>query len=288
MTTATATVLTPRGPFSLAETRAFVGHWAPASRHAPADDQPLRLTAALDGNQRPIAFALTQEGDGDVHVEIAGTDDTETALAQLARIVSLDHDARDYLDVGRRDPVVGALQAARPGLRPTLFGSPYEAAAWGVISARMTMRQASRVWRELAETHGHALEVGGATVHAFPSPETLLDLDAVPGLAAEKVRRLRGIAEAALEGRLDVDRLRALGPVGARAELRRLRGIGEFWASGIWLRACGVVDEFPDEPMARAALARRHHRGPAEPLDDLIERLRPYRMWVALLLRVAG
>ena len=64
-----------------------------------------------------------------------------------------------------------------------------------------------------------------------------------------------------LRGDLDVDRLRALGPVGARAALRRVRGIGEFWSSGVWLRACGVVDEWPDEPLATAALARLHGRG---------------------------
>ena len=77
-----------------------------------------------------------------------------------------------------------------------------------------------------------------------------------PGLPQEKVHRLHGIADAALAGDLEVARLRALGADGARAALRRLRGIGEFWASGIWLRACGVVDEFPDEPRCRAVLAR--------------------------------
>jgi len=35
-------------------------------------------------------------------------------------------------------------------------------------------------------------------------------------------------------------------------------------------------------------LARIHDRHPDDPLDDLIERLRPYRTWTALLLRVAG
>lgn len=88
-------------------------------------------------------------------------------------------------------------------------------------------------------------------------------------------------------GDLEVARLRAMGPDGARAALRRLRGIGEFWTSGIWLRTCGVVDEFPDEPRCRTVLARIHDRHPDDPLDDLIERLRPYPTWTALLLRVA-
>jgi DNA-3-methyladenine glycosylase II len=150
------------------------------------------------------------------------------------------------------------------------------------------MQQAARVTRELAERHGDALDVAGARVHATPRPEVLRTLDAVPGLGDEKVRRLHGIADAALDGALDVAHLRALGPDGARAALRSLRGIGEFWAAGIWLRACGVVDEFPAEPRARAALALLHGRDADDPLDDLVEMLRPYRMWTALLLRVAA
>jgi DNA-3-methyladenine glycosylase II len=181
---------------------------------------------------------------------------------------------------------------ARPGLRPTLFGSPYEAAVWGVLSARISMRQAASVQARISAEHGAALEVAGELRHGFPSPAALLRIDAVPGLAAEKLRRLHGIAEGALDGQLEVNRLRALGGVGAREELRRLRGIGPFWAAGIWLRACGVVDEFPAEERAcRAALARLHGRpedADLADLADLIEQLAPYRMWSALLLRVAG
>lgn len=288
--TATTTgVLRPLGPFDLARTREFLERWEPTALRAPVADEPLRLTAALDGDHRPVAVALTQDHpDAEVHVEVAGTDDTQRALAQVARLVSLDHDARDYPDVGARVPAIGRLMADAPGLRPTLFGSPYEAAAWGVMSARISMRQAARVGRDLCEVHGQALEVAGGRVHAFPHPEVLRALDAVPGLSDEKIHRLHAIADAALDGRLDVDRLRALGPTGARSALQELRGIGPFWASGVWLRACGVVDEFPDEPRARAVLARLHGRSPDDDLDDLIALLRPYRTWTALLLRVAG
>jgi DNA-3-methyladenine glycosylase II len=287
---AAAHTLRPLGPFDLERTRDFVGRWDPITRHTPGPDEPLRLTAPLDGDQRPVAFALTQAGpDAEVHVEIAGADGAEeVALAQIARLLSLDHDARDYPEVGRRVPVVGALMDQHRGLRPTLFGAPYEAAAWGVISARISERQAGRIVRRLSVAHGEVLSVAGAEVDAFPRPEALRALREFPGLPPEKVHRLHGVAEAALAGDLEVARLRALGPEGARAALRRLRGIGEFWASGILLRACGVVDEFPDEPRCRAVLARIHHRDPDDALDDLIERLRPYRTWSALLLRVAG
>lgn len=257
MTAATADtthVLHPLGPFDLRRTRAFVERWDPITRHTPGPDEPLRLTAPLDGDQRPVAFAVRQSApDAEVHVEIAGADGVEhVALAQFARLLSLDHDARDYPEVGRRDPAIGRLMAEHSGLRPTLFGAPYEAAAWGVISARISTRQAGTIFRRLSVAHGEVLSVAGAGVDAFPRPEALRALTEFPGLSQEKVHRLHGIADAALAGDLEVARLRALGPDGARAALRRLRGIGEFWASGIWLRACGVVESSPRTSPAAA------------------------------------
>ncbi len=288
-------VLHPEGPFSLDLARTAVTRWAPVSRFAPEAGRPLVLAAIADDDLRPVAFALTQDApDGPVGIEITGTGDSDVARAQCARILSLDHDATGLVgphSVATHDPAVGAVLARRPGRRPTLFPSPYEAAAWAVVSPRIGMARAAALTRRLAAEHGETLTVAGETVTAFPTPGVLLGLDDVPGLPAEKVRRLHGVARAALDGELDVARLRALGPDGARTALRRIRGIGPFWSSGIWLRACGVVDEWPDEPRATAALARLHGRDPADyddpaALGAATAPLAPYRMWVAFLLRM--
>lgn len=298
--TSSTHVLHPDGPFSLDLARTAVMAWAPVSRFARDTGRPLVLAAIADDDQRPLAFAVTQDAvDGPVDLEVVGTGDPDAARAQAARILSLDHDASGLVDpdhpghdtVATRDPAVGALLARRYGRRPTLFPSPYEAAAWAVISPRIGKARAAALTRRLAAEHGTTLAIAGEAVATFPTPERLLSLGDVPGLPAEKVRRLHGVARAALDGDLDVARLRALGPDGARAALRRIRGIGTFWSSGIWLRACGVVDEWPDEPLATAALARLHGRDPAD-YDDpatlaaATAPLAPYRTWVAFALRM--
>ncbi|MDX6225362.1 MAG: DNA-3-methyladenine glycosylase [Frankiales bacterium] len=291
----TTHVLVPAGPFSLDLARTAVMRWAPVSRFARDATRPLVLAAIADDDLRPVAFALTQDAvDTPVTVEVTGTGDADAARAQIARILSLDHDASGLVgpdSVATRDPAVGAVLARSYGRRPTLFPSVYEAAAWAVISPRIGTAQAAALTRRIAAEHGETLSLAGETITAFPTPQVLLDLDDIRGLPAEKVRRLHGVARAALDGELDVARLRALGPDGARAALRRVRGIGEFWSSGIWLRACGVVDEWPDEPLATAALARLHRRDPVD-YDDpatlaaATAPLAPYRMWVAFLLRM--
>jgi DNA-3-methyladenine glycosylase II len=244
----------------------------------------------LDETFAPVAVALSFDGQV-LRGEVTGTDDLNAVTAQVARIFSLDHDGTDYPLVGERDLKIGALMAALPGLRPVCFTSPYETAAWAIISQRISMRQAARVQDDLLAEHGHQLSVAGQEVRCFPEPERLLRIEAVPGLSAEKIDRLKGVARAALDGRLDPKRLHALGPEDGPASVRSIRGIGDFWSQGIYLRGCGIVDVFPAEPLAMAALGHLHGLGdrpsPTE-LRQLTDRYRPYRMWVCFLLRIAA
>jgi len=279
----------PRGPFDWSTAVDVFGRFGPTSRHAPKDGV-LRLAFPLDGTFEPVAIALRFE-DGVLMGEVAGTEDVDAVTAQVARIFSLDVDASAYPDLARRDPALAPVMAAFPGLRPVCFTSPYETAAWAILSARISMAQAARVQDRLIADLGTRLEVAGEDVWSFPTPERLLELRELPGAAPEKVVRLRGVAQAALDGRLDVARLRALGDVDGPASLLGIRGIGPFWSAGIYLRGCGIADVFPDEPLAIAALGRLHGLGdqpdPAV-VAGLTERYAPFRMWVCFLLRVAA
>jgi DNA-3-methyladenine glycosylase II len=95
-------------------------------------------------------------------------------------------------------------------MRPTLFSSPYEAATHFVLSHRRSIAQSRATRARLALEHGDRIEIKGGTFHAFPRPQVLSKLRAARGLDAERLVRLRGIADAALDGTLDRRRLRRL------------------------------------------------------------------------------
>lgn len=289
-TQASTFFLTPSGPFSWEAACDVVTHFSPLSRHWAGSADPLRLAFPLDGTFAPVAVALRWDG-GRLAGEFAGTGDAAAVSRQVARIFSLDHDGTGFPELGRRDPVLGRIMAAFPGLRPVGFTSPYECAAWAILSGRISMRQAASIQDRLIAAHGTRLEVGGGEAWAFPAPERLAGLTEFAGLPQVKVDRLRAVAAAALEGLLDPDRLRALGPVDGPASVRTIPGIGPFWSSGIYLRGCGIVDEFADEPLSVAALGALHGLGDrpdTETLTRLTDAYRPYRMWVTFLLRVAA
>jgi DNA-3-methyladenine glycosylase II len=277
----------PLGPFSLDAAAEFLARFPPLAHPGYSPDGAIRLAFPADGYAGVAAVAV-RERRGTIGVEQTGDADPGRVVAQTARILSLDHDGRLFAEVAAADEVVGVLASRMPGLRPVLFPSPYEAAAWCVLSQRLPTARAAAVRRRLAEGHGPRLAVAGAEAVAFPAPDELLRLESVPGLSAEKVRRLRGVAEAALDGRLDAGALRDAPADEAVARLKTIRGIGDFAAGLILARASGAADNLPQlEPRVRAAAAAAY--GADTTGDDhwiaLAERWRPFRTWVCFLLR---
>jgi DNA-3-methyladenine glycosylase II len=281
--------LTPSGRFSWEAACDVVAHFGPISRHWSGSGDPLRIAFPLDRSFEPVAVSLRWDGNCLIG-KVAGTTDVDAAASQVARVFSLDVDGSGFDGLARRDPALGRLISTFPGLRPVCFTSPYECAAWAIISQRISMRQAAAIQNRLVERLGTRLQVDGGEAWAFPTPERLALLDELTGLAQLKVERLRAVAKAALEGLLDAERLRALGPVAGPESVRAIPGIGPFWSSGIYLRGCGIADEFPDEPLSIAALGALHHLGDRpdpQTVTRYTDPYRPYRMWVSFLLRVA-
>ena len=291
-------MIEPRGPFTLGSAARFIAGWPPANRPeaAAGDEAVVRLGFLVDNWSGHASVSLRQTDEhgpvqGTIHESTAADD--ERVRAQAARIVSLDHDGGGYADLGERDSVVGGLQQASGWLRPVLFHSPYEAACWAVIGARIRQSQAARLRDELSAAHGGRVRVEGEELFTFPPPQRLLALREVRGLSEEKVRRLHAIARAALEGELDRERLLAASHEEALAALRRLPGIGSFWAEGILLRAVGTTDAITMAEREGRRKAAAHYEAPEVTGDDaafvaLAERWRPFRTWVSVLLRAAG
>jgi len=279
--------LVPQGAFSLQESVEF----GFGQRHAEEYDGTMRLAFVLDDHTVQAGVELTQDHDG-VHGRFTGTDDVDRVRRQVARILSLDHDGAGFDALGQRDPVLGRLLEAAPGLRPPLFHSPYEAALWSVLSARRSARQMAQVRDRMAETYGARFTLAGQRRFALPTPGRLLGVTDVPGIPEEKLARMHGVARAALAGQLDVERLLALGPVAAAADLQSLKGIGPFYASLIVIRAVGFTDVLPrEEPRLRALVTDLYDMSvpcTAEQLDEIAEGWRPFRTWAAVLVRAAA
>jgi DNA-3-methyladenine glycosylase II len=283
----------PKGPYSLAASIRYLEGFAPAAYESESAAR-LEMAFCVDGYWDPVAVRVHGEA-GAVHGTLHGRDTLAraviaAAVEQVERILSLDVDGRGFPDIARHDPVVAQLQSKYPGLRPVCFWSPYEAAAWTVIGQRIRIVQAAAIKARLTAEYGETIDVGGRVVSAFPSPAKLAQLPTVNGLNETKLQRLRGIAEAALDGTLGAARLRSLPRPQAIEELIAIPGIGPFSAELILLRGAGDPDFTPTaEPrLARAMAIAYDLKAPPSAADiaEISVDWKPYRTWVALLLRI--
>jgi DNA-3-methyladenine glycosylase II len=278
--------LQPRGPFSLAEAVRFQESF-PAGQGG-GDRARLDLAFPAEGAWSTVGVRITGDLTGRV-VANPGRVPIEEIRVQVERILSLDVDGAGFAEVGARDPVVAHLQTQFPGLRPVLFASPYEAAAWTLIGHRIRMTQAATLRTRMSEDLGERVDFGDRSLPAFPAPERLASLEPRPGLTVTKVENLRALGRAAADGDLDAEVLRDLPYDEALRHLKKLPGIGPFSAELILIRGAGLVDLFPSEtPRLHRAMAEAYDLGPEAPLPVLAkiaEGWRPYRSWVAFLLR---
>jgi DNA-3-methyladenine glycosylase II len=223
--------------------------------------------------------------------EIYGAEnaDAERAWQQALATVSLDVDGRGFIEVGRRDPIIGKLQAEFRNIRPGLFHSPYEAACAFIIGHRISILQTRRIRQRMGEQAGTSIEVEGTPITAFPDPNALLRVESFPAVAPAKIERLHHVARAALHGMLDRVRLRSLAEADALMQLRTLPGIGEFFAQGILMRGAGLVDAVTDDEMTPRAIQLLYALPERPNHDAVVERAeawRPYRMWAMVLMNV--
>ncbi len=276
-----------RGTFDLAQSINF----GFGGRDAGTGDV-MRLAFCLDGYAEQVAAGVTQPSPGALHVEVLGDADPRRVADHVARMLSADVDATGYDQLGERDPIVAAAQAARPGLRPPLFASAYEALLWSVLSARRPQRQMASVRDQLARAHGRTFTVGGTSLAAVPLPEQLLAVREFPQIPEMKLHRMHAIARAALDGALDTATLRDQDPDRTRAQLQAFEGIGPFYAELVLVRALGHTDVLAvHEPMVRGAVAAAlGEEDPLEPdrLTQVAEAWRPWRTWVSVALRAAS
>lgn len=177
--------------------------------------------------------------------------------------------------------------------RPVLFHSPYEAAAWSVLSARRHRAQATATRQRLAERYGQSFDLEGETAFALPTPQQMLDVTDVPGVDDRRGRQLRAVAAAGLAGKLAPERLLSLTTEQALRELQSSPGIGPLYSTLILLRSTGATDILTThEPRAPGYIAHyydlKESAASAEQVTAIAERWKPFRTWAMVLLRVAG
>lgn len=277
--------ITPQGPFDLLVQNQFFGGWPTLE-----DQNTIVLTFPVEGWKTSASVTLMQKENGEITGTVYGAKGKEeNAWNQALAILSLDVDGSSWPDVGKKDPIIGKLQKKYGFIRPNLFQSPYEAAASFIIGHRISIKQRNAIAKSLAENFGDKIQVNETTFYGFPQPQVLKTISSFKAISGEKIERLQGVAEAAIDGLLTRKYLRSISVQIALDELKKLRGVGDFFAQGILMRGAGLADSLTEDEMSKKTIQVAYDLPDipnTKELAEISENWKPYRMWALVLLHI--
>jgi len=151
-----------------------------------------------------------------------------------------------------RDPVLGPLVAARPGLRVPGTVDGGELAIRAVLGQQVSLAAARTLAARLVARAGAPLAApDGTLTHAWPGSAAIVEVAPSLGMPRARQRAVAAVAGALAGG------LRLEPGADARAELLALPGIGPWTAEYIAMRALADADAWmPTDLGVRRGLAR--------------------------------
>lgn len=200
-------------------------------------------------------------------------------LARVRRVFDVGADIETIGAHLSRDPFLAPLLAQRPGLRAPGGWDGFELAVRAILGQQVTVVAARQLAGRLVALCGEGMPDAAGLCRAFPSPERVVSADlGALGMPGARREALKALAEAALA---DPRLFLPFGTVEeAIARLRSIRGVGEWTAQYIALRALRETDAFPASDLALLRGAA-NDAGERPTPADLLRRAEPWRPWRA-------
>ncbi len=207
-------------------------------------------------------------------------------VARVRRLFDLGADIETIDQHLSADPVLAKLVAVRPGLRAPGGWDGFEIAVRAVLGQQISVIAARQLAGKLVQLYGRSLpqssRVHPVLTHVFPSAQRLAAAPSIGlGMPAARLATLKALAEAVAA---DPNLFRPLGDVEETVgRLKSIRGVGEWTAQYIALRAVREMDAFPatDIGLLRSATSMGGARVTATDLLGRAESWRPWRAYAA-------
>lgn len=190
----------------------------------------------------------------------------------------------------RHDPMLAAHIDAMPGLRVPGAFDAFELAVRAVLGQQVSVAGATTLSGRLVQRFGDPADTPFAQVtHHFPHAAVLADADEAAiagiGLPQTRAQTIRNLAQFAAQGGLNIPPGMALDDAVAR--LKTVRGIGDWTAHYIALRALRFPDAFPAGDLGLQKAAGAGERLTEKQLAARAGAWSPWRGYAALALWMA-
>lgn len=183
-------------------------------------------------------------------------------------------------ELALRDPVLGNLIAATPGLHLTRRGDPFTTLARAIVGQQISVKAAQAIWERLVAACGSANAVPPVLDAARVMRKRIATLRGL-GLSERKAEYIRDLARHFVSARLEPGKWTTLGDEALIEALVDVKGIGR-WTAEMFLMFHEMrADILPlDDLGLQKAMALHYFDGVRQPLAELrafAEKWRPYR-----------
>jgi DNA-3-methyladenine glycosylase II len=198
-------------------------------------------------------------------------------LTVVERQFATDLNLKPFYRIAESDRVLSHLVAHFRGMRIPQAPSIYELLISAILEQQVNLRFAYQVKKALVETYGTRIDFEETCYNAFPEPAALAITTprALRRLqvSGPKARYIIGISRAVLDGSLDLEGLRQLEPAVAHAKLIEQKGVGDWTAQYVGLRALGHLDCLPAADVGLQKAIERFYRLRKQPTAARVEKL---------------
>jgi len=200
---------------------------------------------SLDGVHGSISIQLGEKNALRAGIRVPKLSIVPSIIARLRRVFDLAADPLAIAAHLTKDPLLAPLVAKRPGLRVPGAWDGFELAIRAVLGQQISVTAAVRLAARLVATYGEPMKVPvAALTHLFPRPEVLATADLTKlGMPRSRAATLSAVA-AAVAADPEVFGVNC-GLEEAVQRLRAIRGVGEWTAQYIAMRALSWPDAFP-------------------------------------------
>lgn len=247
------------------------------------DEGTYARTVSEDGESGTVVVAHSlRHGALTATIRCSGVRALPRIVNRIRRVFDLGADVTGIAAHLAADPLLAPLVARRPGLRVPGGWDGFELAVRAILGQQVSVEAARGLAGRLVRACGPAVHADPGLTHGFPDAVRLAsaDLSSV-GAPAARIAALRALARAALA---DPRLFEPLGTLDETVQrLSRIRGIGEWTAQYIALRAAREPDAFPagDRGIVRGFATLSGKAPDAGELGRRAERWRPFRAYAA-------
>ncbi|MCH8350556.1 MAG: DNA-3-methyladenine glycosylase 2 family protein [Chloroflexi bacterium] len=299
ITTITTTVY-PVAPFDFELTAGYLTYFQGRYGTDSLTDGVYRRLLDLDGtlvlaSVRSVGTIESPE----LAVELRGEGLTSSQVGQaserVAWLLGAQQDLAPFYSMAEKDSTMLAMTQRFHGLHLPHTASVFEALVLAILGQQIATNVARIIRTLLIETYGPSQTFDGDVYYSFPRPETLgaVPVEELRGkkLSQRKAEYVQGIALAALDDPTGLEGLHQLTDQEVVQSVTALRGVGNWTAQWLLIRALGREDALPLGDLALRRAVSRFYFGDVQLDDKQVEefsrRWSPFRTYATVYMFTA-